>query len=138
LGEIRAINEIVHGAGALASDADAWESHVLHGLIQALGARVAMTIDLADAREGSIPRPLQALDIGWYNKSIRQIYYNYYREEVAKDPAAVEVVKAHRNANFVTFSREQKIDDVRWYSARAVSELRRLGDFNDFICSTIS
>ena len=136
--DLRAINDIVHEAGELAADTNAWRSHVLQSLIRVLGAQVAMTVDLADAREGGFPRPLQPLDIGWRDASVREIYYDYYHEEVVKDPGTIEILKAHRTANFCTFSREQLIDDGRWYSARAVSELRRAADCDDFICSTIS
>jgi len=137
LRELRAVSDWIGEIGELGANSTEWRTHALHGLIRLLGGQVAMTTDVAGAMPGSIPRPIDPLDVGWTDNSIRQQYYEYYLNEIVDDPGATAIFEGHLKTNFLTVVREQIIDDAHWYSAPAVSELRRSGGVDDFVCSTI-
>ena len=120
-------------------DPAAWRSAALLGLTRLLRAQVGLTADIEDVLPGRVPRPTDAIDVGWADPSVRRRYYDYYRSgEAADDPGMGAVVAAHRRARFATWARRQGVEDRTWYASPSVSEARRMGDVDDFVCSTVT
>jgi DNA-binding CsgD family transcriptional regulator len=138
LHDLRQVSELVGQVAELGADPTAWRNHALHGFIRLVGGQVGMTMDMEGALPGVAPRLIDPLDAGWSDGSSRRTYYNYLQTEIVEDPGATALLKQHLKVTFLTTTRQQLVDDNTWYSALAVSELRRSGGVDDFVCSSVS
>jgi DNA-binding CsgD family transcriptional regulator len=138
LRDIRQSSELVREVAELGSDPTAWRTHALLGFIRLVGGQVGMTVDMEGALPGSLPRAIDPLDLGWSSMSSRGTYYNYLQTEIVEDPGAMALMQLHQKVTFLTSTRQRMVDDKTWYSAMAVSELRRSGDVDDFVLSSVS
>lgn len=139
LGEIRRIHDLAARVRAAGSHPRAWRTAALDGLIELLRAQVGLTVDVAGAEPGGDVRPIDPIDLGWTDESARRRYYQYYSSgEATSDPGTIALLERHRQARFATWSRGQHVDDRTWYASPTVSEARRTGDVDDFVCSTIA
>jgi DNA-binding CsgD family transcriptional regulator len=138
LRDIREASELVGQVAELGADASAWRTHALLGFIRLVGGQVGLTMDMEGALPGAVPRMIDPLDLGWFTDSVRRTYYNYCQAEIVEDPGAIALMQLHEKVTFLTSTRQQMIDDKTWYSAMAVSELRRSGDVDDYVLSSVS
>ena len=134
--ELRAISTLIGEIGELGANPTAWRLHALEGLVRLTDGKAAMTLDMADALPGSLPRPIDPLDVGWTEED-RQTYFGYLKNEVREDPGAEAILGGHLTTHFLTVTRQQVIDDERWYASPSVSVLRRGGGLDDFVCSSV-
>jgi DNA-binding CsgD family transcriptional regulator len=138
LRDIRRVSELVGQVRELGANTTAWRTHALQGFIRLVDGQVGLTMDMEDALPGSSPRVIDPLDMGWTNDSGRRTYYHYLQTEIIEDPAAIALMNTHRKVTFLTTTRQELVDDTTWYAAPAVSDLRRSGDVDDFVSSSVS
>jgi DNA-binding CsgD family transcriptional regulator len=136
--EVRAVGDLLGQIAELGRNPTAWRMRALEGLHDLTGGSVAMTLDMANAQPGMQPQPIDPLDIGW-DEQTRQIYFSYYTSNVVvEDPGAEALFANHQRTHFLTMTRRQMVDDQRWYASPAVSEYRKSGNVDDFVCSSVS
>jgi DNA-binding CsgD family transcriptional regulator len=136
--DVRLASELIGEVAELGADPTAWRSHALHGFIRLVGGQVGMTMDMEGALPGAPPQLIDPIDVGWTTDSVRQTYYNYFQSQIVEDPGAAALFEQHLKVTFQTSTREQLVDDKTWYGSLAVSELRRSGDVDGFVCSSVS
>jgi DNA-binding CsgD family transcriptional regulator len=133
--QVREVAELVGQSVELGRDPTAWRTHALQGLVRLTGARVGLTIDI-DGIPGGTPRMLDPIDLGFDERG-RRIFYRDYPVVIHEDPGAQALSLIHAKARFASATRHELIEDGDWYTARAVSELRRSGDVDDFVCTSV-
>lgn len=136
LGDIRRIHALVAQVRDLSEDPAAWRTAALAGLTEWVHGTVALTADLA-VPPGADPVMLAPVDLGWETPAARQRFFAYLaRSEFIEDPGTRAVLTVSRARRLATWTRSQYIEDACWYPSPAVSEARRFGNVNEFLCST--
>jgi DNA-binding CsgD family transcriptional regulator len=133
--QVREVAELVGQAVELGRDPTAWRTHALAGLVRLTGARVGLTMDI-DGLPGGMPRMLDPIDLG-FDENGRRVFYRDYPAVMHEDPGTIALSRIHDKARFMSATRHELIEDGDWYAARAVSELRRTGDVDDFVCTSV-
>ena len=136
--DVRRVGELVGQVKELGSDARAWRTHAVQGLIGLTGGQLGLTLDTVGAVPGGVPVPVDPIDVGWFSDGDRQVYLNYYQREVVDDPGSAVLLALHGHVRFVTATREQLIPDSAWYGSTAVSELRRSTRVDDFVSTSVA
>ena len=133
--QVREVAELVGESVDLGRDPTAWRTHALSGLVRLTGGRVGLTIDL-QGPPGAAPQMLDPIDLG-FDDGARRVFYHDYASVAHEDPGMQALSRIHTRARFASATRRELVDDGDWYTARAVSELRRSGDVDDFVCTSV-
>jgi DNA-binding CsgD family transcriptional regulator len=134
--QIRSVTELVGQCVELGRNPAAWRTHALQNLTRLTGGQVGLTIDIQGLAEDSMPRMFDPIDIGWDDRA-RQVFYGDYPAVMAEDPGTQALGRVHTRARFSTTTRRELVGDHEWYTAPAVSELRRSGDVDDLVSTSV-
>jgi DNA-binding CsgD family transcriptional regulator len=134
--QVRSVAELVGQCVELGRDPSAWRTHALRHLTRLTGGQVGLTIDLQGLSEGGMPRMFDPLDIGWDDRA-RRVFYGDYPAVMNDDPGARALGRVHARARFSSTTRRELVGDHEWYTAPAVSELRKSGDVDDFVSTSV-
>jgi hypothetical protein len=132
--EVRDVMRLVGEVREIGRDPMAWRSHAAQGLIGLTGANVAISIQSRFSKHG--PDIIAMTDAGYESAEQRQTLYDWLASpEFPTDPYMVAMVQCG-NSTFVG-GRRQFVDDSDWYRAPTVSEVRRMGNCDDCVLSSV-
>jgi hypothetical protein len=133
--EVRDVMRLVGEVRELGRNPIMWRTHAGRGLMGLTGAHVAISIQSRFSKLG--PKILAMNDTGYESAQTRQTLYDWLASpEFPTDPYMVAMVRCG-NSTFVG-SRRQFVDDSDWYRAPTVSEVRRRGNCDDCVISSVA
>jgi hypothetical protein len=134
--DIRAALNLLSEVEALGIDPRAWRTHLLQNMARLIGARVGIACDLHNFLLNKPPIPIDNIDVGFDGDGERMQYVRYIQSDNrAVDPSSVALCTAMPHRRFITFRREQLVEDKLWYAAPITSESRRASNVDSFVCS---
>jgi hypothetical protein len=133
--EVRDIMRLVGEVREIGRDPMAWRRHAGFRLIELTGANVAISIQPRFSRTG--PTIIAMADVGWESPAHQRVYYGWLTSpEFPTDPFMV-VMNHHGNSTFIG-ERRQFVPDRDWYRAPTVSDVRRMGNVDDCLLSSVA
>jgi DNA-binding CsgD family transcriptional regulator len=139
LQDIRAVFHLLGEIRELSSDMVAWRRHMAGGVSKLIHARVAITYEMPRILPGEEEVVhVGVVDVGWHSESEKRHFVRYVAGGYSTAPyigAARKLLSQSRNW---VRSREQWVDDRRWYGSVHFNEARRGARVDDFIYSHVS
>ncbi|HEX4794098.1 MAG TPA: LuxR C-terminal-related transcriptional regulator [Humisphaera sp.] len=138
LSDLRRVFDLVGEVVEIGRDPTAWRTHALRGAVKLTGGRVGLSMDMCGTAPGQQPMLVDPLDVGWEgDEASRRRYYAYHESgEIREDPSAQAYFQQIQRTPLLSVLRGQLVDDQTWYASPTVSEARRSGNVDDFICSS--
>jgi DNA-binding CsgD family transcriptional regulator len=133
--DIRDVMRLVCEMRTFDNDPVGWRIHAGKELSRLIGAAVAMTIQANFTPEG--PLVAAMTDSGWQDTKQRQVYYGWLASQEFKIDPFMDLVSRLGNTTY-GFNRGQVLDDLSWYAAGTVSEVRRAAGVDDCAFSSVS
>jgi DNA-binding NarL/FixJ family response regulator len=136
LQDVRAAYRLIGECRELGADARAWRWHMLEGLRQLAGARVAMFTQI-DHVGTPAERVSAALDTGFLDAAERRLWAHYLREEEYRDnPFNLGYFRGF--SGLLRTRRLASVVDAReWYLSRHYNEYARICGVDDRIVSSL-
>jgi hypothetical protein len=136
LKDLRAVYRLIGECRELGSDACAWRRHMLEGLRQLVGARVALYLHMRDvgteAERVSVP-----LDVGFLDARERALWAHYQRERAHRDDPFRLGFLRDFGGPLRTRRLESAVDAREWYRSRHYADYVRACRLDDRITSAL-
>jgi DNA-binding NarL/FixJ family response regulator len=136
LKDLRAAYRLIGECRELGSDARVWRRHMLEGLRQLVGARVALCTQIHDVGTEA-ERVSAALDVGFLDAAERALWAHYLREQEYRDnPFNLGYFRGFSGL-LLTRCLESVVDAREWYLSRHYNEYARTCGVDDRIASSL-
>jgi hypothetical protein len=132
--EVREVMRLVGEVREKGRDPVAWREHAGTRLAELTGASLAMSVQARFTRLG--PSIMMLANVGWESDSQKQIYYDWLKSPGFITDPYMLAIRVHGNATYFG-ERRQFVEDRGWYRSEQVSEIRRSGNVDDNIISSV-